>query len=174
MQKSCECFAIARNLKTLMAAVKVINHIPLVPHLPKDVPLPPSPPESTSPPPPVKKKTRKNKTKEKEKVKEGMQGIKRQGEQERGNANEQQESEMPQPEPLKPLTWTSLTDSNSNSHPPIFTKDGRCVDFMDMRHLRSNHFVYLDQPLLFHRRGKNQDTFYIIWQGRFYITGTTR
>lgn len=107
-----------------MAAVKVINHTPFVPHLPKDVPLPPSPPESTSPPPPVKKKTRKNKTKEKEKVKEGMQGIKRQGEQERGNANEQHESEMPQPEPLKPLTWTSLTDSNSNSHPPIFTKDG--------------------------------------------------
>lgn len=136
MQKSCECFAIARNLRTLMAAVKVINHTPFVPRLPKDVPLPPSPADSTSPPPPVKKKSRKSKTKEK--VKEGVQGIKRQGEQERGNANEQHESEMPQPEPLKPLTWASLTDSNSNSHPPIFTKDGRCVDFMDIRHIRCN------------------------------------
>ncbi|KAG2350792.1 WD40 repeat-like protein [Suillus weaverae] len=95
-----------------MAAVKVINHTPFIPRLPKDVPLPPSPADSTSPPPMVKKKTRKNKTKEKEKK------------QERGNANEQHESKMPQPEPLKPLTWTSLTDSNSNSHPPIFTKDG--------------------------------------------------
>ncbi|KAG1904703.1 WD40-repeat-containing domain protein [Suillus fuscotomentosus] len=107
-----------------MAAVKVINHTPFVPRLPKDVPLPPSPADSTSPPPPVKKKSRKSKTKEKEKVKEGVQEIRRQGEQERGNANEQHESEMPQPEPLKPLTWASLTDSNSNSHPPIFTKDG--------------------------------------------------
>ncbi|KAG2155572.1 WD40-repeat-containing domain protein [Suillus clintonianus] len=109
-----------------MAAVKVINHTPFVPRLPKDVPLPPSPAESTSPPPPVKKKTRKNKTKEKEKekVKEGVQGTKKQGEQERENANEQRGSGVPQLEPLKPLTWTSLTDSNSNSHPPIFTKDG--------------------------------------------------
>ncbi|KAG1885492.1 WD40-repeat-containing domain protein [Suillus subluteus] len=107
-----------------MAAVKVINHTPFVPRLPRDVPLPPSPAESTSPPPPMKKKTKKSKTKEKDKVKEGVQGMKKQGEQERGNANEQPESEMPQPESLKPLTWTSLTDSNSNSHPPIFTKDG--------------------------------------------------
>ncbi|KAG1864735.1 WD40-repeat-containing domain protein [Suillus subalutaceus] len=94
-----------------MAAVKVINHTPFVP-------------QSTSPPPPVKKKSKKSKTKEKDKVKEGVQRMKKQGEQERGNANEQPESEMPQLEPLKPLTWTSLTDSNSNSHPPIFTKDG--------------------------------------------------
>ncbi|KAG2076892.1 WD40 repeat-like protein [Suillus decipiens] len=109
-----------------MAAVKVINHTPFVPRLPKDVPLPPSPAESTSPPPPVKKKSRKSKMRERdrEKVKEGVQGMKKQGEQERGNTNEQHKSEMPQPEPLKPLTWTSLTDSNSNSHPPIFTKDG--------------------------------------------------
>ncbi|KAG1757171.1 WD40-repeat-containing domain protein [Suillus lakei] len=101
-----------------MAAVKVINHTPFVPRLPKDVPLPPIRH------PQVKKKTRKSKTKEKEKVKEGVQGTKRQGEQERENANEHHESGVPQPEPLQPLTWTSLTDSNSNSHPPIFTKDG--------------------------------------------------
>jgi NET1-associated nuclear protein 1 (U3 small nucleolar RNA-associated protein 17) len=118
-----------------MAAVKVINHTPFVPRLPKDVPLPPSPAESTSPPPPVKKKTRKSKTKEKEKVKEGVQVMKKQGEQVRRDANEQHESETPQLEPMKPLTWTSLTDSNSNSHPPIFTKDGRCVDFMDIQRL---------------------------------------
>jgi NET1-associated nuclear protein 1 (U3 small nucleolar RNA-associated protein 17) len=72
----------------------------------------------------VKKKTRKSKTKEKEKVKEGVQVMKKQGEQVRRDANEQHESETPQLEPMKPLTWTSLTDSNSNSHPPIFTKDG--------------------------------------------------
>jgi NET1-associated nuclear protein 1 (U3 small nucleolar RNA-associated protein 17) len=113
-----------------MAAVKVINHTPFVPRLPKDVPLPPSPAESTSPPPPVKKKTKKSKAreKEKEKIAGGVQD-KRQGLQEREKENEKYD--VPQQEPLKPLTWTSLTDSNSNSHPPIFTKDGRCVDFID-------------------------------------------
>lgn len=110
-----------------MAAFKVINHTPFVLRLPKDVPLPPSPAESTTPPPPVKKKTKKSKTreKEKEKVAAGMQ-EKRQGVQE--SEKEREKRDVPEREPLKPLMWTSLTDSNSNSHPPIFTKDGRCVD----------------------------------------------
>jgi len=112
-----------------MAAVKVINHTPFVPHLPKDVPLPLSPADSTSPPPPVKKKTKKSKAREKEKEKEKdkvTEGVqeKRQGVQDRVK----QKHDVPEREPLKPLTWTSLTDSNSNSHPPIFTKDGRCVE----------------------------------------------
>lgn len=110
-----------------MAAVKVINHTPFVPRLPKDVPLPLSPAESTSPPPPVKKKTKKSKAREKEKEKDkATEGVqeKRQGVQDRVK----QTHDVPEREPLKPLTWTSLTDSNSNSHPPIFTKDGRCVE----------------------------------------------
>jgi len=108
-----------------MAAVKAINHTPFVLRLPKDVPLPPSPAESTSPPPPVKKKTKKSKAREKEKEKgrEVMRQEVRESEKEKQN--------LPGREPLKPLTWTSLTDSNSNSHPPIFTKDGRCVNHTD-------------------------------------------
>ncbi|OAX43021.1 WD40 repeat-like protein [Rhizopogon vinicolor AM-OR11-026] len=108
-----------------MAAVKVINHTPFVPRLPKDVPLPPSPAESTKPPPPVKKKTRKSKAreKEKEKITESVQ-EKKHGVQVNEKEKEKDKHDVSEREPLKPLTWTSLTDSNSNSNPPIFTKDG--------------------------------------------------
>ncbi|KAH7886105.1 WD40-repeat-containing domain protein [Phlebopus sp. FC_14] len=104
--------------RRLMAAVKVINHTPLVSRQPKDIPLPPSPAQSVSPPPVEKnkKKKRSDKEKEKEKVNEGLQHAVMDG----------PSSVTVQPEnaPSGQWNWISLTDSTTSSHPPIFTNDG--------------------------------------------------
>ncbi|KIJ66298.1 hypothetical protein HYDPIDRAFT_174438 [Hydnomerulius pinastri MD-312] len=105
-----------------MAAVKVINHTPLVQRQPKDIPLPPSPAQSVSPPPVKKasKKKKKDKDKDKTTVTQGSQHARDmltdgQGS---GVTNKSQNG------PPRRWNWTSLTDSSTSSHPPIFTKDG--------------------------------------------------
>ncbi|KAH7927287.1 WD40 repeat-like protein [Leucogyrophana mollusca] len=103
-----------------MAAVKVINHTPLPPRQPKDIPLPPSPADSDSRLPTKKSKKGKGKEKEKKKAKATTRDA------ENLNTGEQivGEAKVATLSQDKPWTWTSLTNSSTSSHPPIFTKDG--------------------------------------------------
>ncbi|KIK94037.1 hypothetical protein PAXRUDRAFT_12297 [Paxillus rubicundulus Ve08.2h10] len=104
-----------------MAATKVINHIPLPLRQPKDIPLPPSPAQSIFPPP-VKKAAKK---KDKEKAPssataQGSQHAKDKPMDGSGSGVTMGQEDIPP----RRWNWTSLTDSSTSLHPPIFTKDG--------------------------------------------------
>ncbi|KAF9225467.1 WD40 repeat-like protein [Gyrodon lividus] len=104
-----------------MAAVKVINHTPLLLRQPKDIPLPPSPAQSVSPPPVKKAAKKKDKEKAPSTVAvEGLQHAKDKVVDGSRSGVMMQEQDIPP----RRWNWTSLTDSSTSSHPPIFTKDG--------------------------------------------------
>ncbi|KIJ22075.1 hypothetical protein PAXINDRAFT_95508, partial [Paxillus involutus ATCC 200175] len=104
-----------------MAAAKVINHTPLPLRQPKDIPLPPSPAQSASPPPVKKAAKKKDKEKAPSAVTaQGSQHAKDKLMDGSGSGVTIRQEDIPP----RRWNWTSLTDSSTSSHPPIFTKDG--------------------------------------------------
>ncbi|KAL4070635.1 WD40 repeat-like protein [Scleroderma citrinum] len=98
-----------------MAAAEVINHAPLVLPQPKDIPLPSSHysllPQSTK------------RSKKKDKQKENS-SRSHPGESSGADGHILGGSKKPENPSPRRWNWTSLTDANISSHPPVFTRDG--------------------------------------------------
>ena len=65
-------------------------------------------------------------------------------------------------EQLKSWPWVSITEPPTTKHPPVFTKDGRCVLPL-LNAFRSSDFVSNFKLLFLHRRFQREDIFYFYW-----------